>query len=166
MQSAPLAEIASVFSFSSLHNPDIIFKNNEVYYSGGSILIKRNIETGEQMFMQGHTDYIVALDSHENWMVTVQEGVKSGVRIWIDNKCVSNFQCPYERVQQVRLSYKKHLAMVGLDQYKRQVILIFDISEIETTRKPVLLGKQISDFSITTLKFSPIDTNKLVSCGK
>lgn len=116
--------------------------------------------------MQGHTDYIVALDSHENWMVTVQEGVKSGVRIWIDNKCISNFQCPYERVQQVRLSYKKHLAMVGLDQYKRQVILIFDISEIETTRKPVLLGKQISDFSITTLKFSPIDTNKLVSCGK
>lgn len=56
--------------------------------------------------------------------------------------------------------------MVGLDQYKRQVILIFDISEIETTRKPVLLGKQISDFNILTIKFCPIDTNRLVSCGK
>ena len=64
MQSEPLADISSVFSFSSLHNPDIIYKNNEVYYSGGSILIKRNADTGEQVFMQGHTDYIVTLDSH------------------------------------------------------------------------------------------------------
>lgn len=69
-------------------------------------------------------------------------------------------------MQQIRLSNKKNLAMVGLDQYKRQVILIFDISEIETTRKPILLGKQISDFNINTLKFSPVDTNKLVSCGR
>lgn len=78
--------------------------------------------------MQGHTGYIVAMDSHEDWLVSVQEGVKAGVRIWIENKCICNFQSPYEKVQQIRLSNKKHLAMVGLDQYKRQVILIFDIS--------------------------------------
>lgn len=116
--------------------------------------------------MQGHTDYIVAMDSHEDWIVTVQEGSKSSVRIWIDHKCICSFQCPYEKVQQIRLSHKKHLAMVGLDPYKRQAVLIFDISEIETTRKPVLLAKQISDFNILTIKFSPVETDRLVSCGK
>ncbi len=80
--------------------------------------------------MQGHTDYIVAMDSVDEWIITVQEGAKSGVRIWIDHKCICSFQCPYERVQQIRLSNKKHLAMVGLDPYKRQAILVFDISEI------------------------------------
>lgn len=99
-----------------------------MYQTGGSIIIRRDINTGEQLFLQGHTDYIVAIDSFENWIVSVQDGNKAGVRIWIENKCVSNFQCPYEKVQQIRLSNKKHLAMVGFDQYKRQVILVFDIS--------------------------------------
>ena len=48
--------------------------------------------------------------------------------------------------------------MVGLDSYKRQAILVFDINEIETTRKPILIAKQLSDFNIMTLKFSPINT--------
>lgn len=56
--------------------------------------------------------------------------------------------------------------MVGLDPYKRQAILIFDINQIQITRKPILLAKQISDFNILTIKFSPIETDKLVSCGK
>lgn len=116
--------------------------------------------------MQGHTDYIVAMDSYEDWMVTVQEGAKSSVRIWIDHKCICSFQCPYEKVQQIRLNSKKHLAMVGLDPSKRQTILIFDISDIEISRKPVLLAKQISDFNILTIKFSPVEADKLVSCGK
>lgn len=116
--------------------------------------------------MQGHTDYIVAMDSSDSWIVTVQQGAKSSVRIWIDQKCICSFQCPYEKVQQIRLNQKKHLAMVGLDPYKRQAVLIFDISEIEITRKPVLLAKQISDFNILTIKFSPIEPDKLVSCGK
>ena len=69
-------------------------------------------------------------------------------------------------MQQIRISNKKHLAMVGLDPYKRQAILIFDISNVETTREPILLAKQLSDFNILTIKFSPVDTHKLVSCGK
>lgn len=56
--------------------------------------------------------------------------------------------------------------MVGLDSYKRQAILIFDISQIEVTRKPILIAKQLSDFNITTIKFSPVNTQQLVSCGK
>jgi len=42
----------------------MLFKEENIYYSAGSILVRKNIKTGEQLFMQGHTDYIVALDSH------------------------------------------------------------------------------------------------------
>jgi hypothetical protein len=57
-------ELNSAFSFSSLYNPDLLFKNNKVYYSAGGILVCKDITTGEQQFLQGHTDYIVAMDSH------------------------------------------------------------------------------------------------------
>ena len=64
LQSEPLLELNATFSFSSLHNPDLIFQNDNIYYSGGSVLIRKNINTGEQLFMQGHTDFIVAMDSY------------------------------------------------------------------------------------------------------
>lgn len=70
------------------------------------------------------------MDSYDNCLVTAQEGAKSYVRVWINQKCVCSFKCPYEKVQQVRLSSQKHLAMVGLDSYKRQTILVFDISNV------------------------------------
>jgi hypothetical protein len=88
-------ELGTAFSFTSLYNPDLLFRGDQVYYSAGSILVRRDINTGEQIFMQGHTDYIVALDAHEDWLVTVQEGAKSSVRIWVDHKCICSFQCPY-----------------------------------------------------------------------
>ncbi len=56
--------------------------------------------------------------------------------------------------------------MVGLDPYKRQAVLVFDIADIELTRKPQLLAKQISDFNILTIKFSPTEPDRLVSCGR
>ena len=72
LPSQSFLELSNAFSFTSLHNPDLIFKNGYVYYSAGSILVRRDVNTGEQLFMQGHTDYIVAMDSHEDWFVTVQ----------------------------------------------------------------------------------------------
>ena len=72
LPSEPYLQLESAFSFSSLYNPDLIFKEDKVYYSAGGILICKDITTGEQQFLQGHTDYIVGMDSHENWLVTVQ----------------------------------------------------------------------------------------------
>ena len=72
LPSEPFLQLNSAFSFSSLYNPDLIFMNSNLYYSAGGILICKNTETGEQQFLQGHTGYIVGMDAHENWLVTVQ----------------------------------------------------------------------------------------------
>ena len=56
----------------------------------------------------------------------------------------------------MRLNSKKHLAIIATDVYNRQVISIYDISEVESKKRAVLLAKQVSDFNILTLKWSPV----------
>jgi|JI61114C2RNA_FD_contig_71_1015803_length_2463_multi_2_in_0_out_0_4 hypothetical protein len=124
----PFVDLNYVLAFSPIHNPDILFQDNTIYYSSGSLVVIKSLETGHQDFLQGHTDYICAMDSMDNWIVTVQKGPKAIVRVWINHKCIYSFQAPQEKVQQLRLNRKKHLAMVGIDIHNRQVISIFDIS--------------------------------------
>ena len=46
------------------------------------------------------------------------------------------------------------------------MIIVWDISRIHTGAKAEILAKQVSEFNIISLKFSPIDNYKLISCGK
>ena len=166
MESEPYVDLNYVLAFSPIHNPDILFQDNTIYYSSGSLVVIKSLTDGQQDFLQGHTDYICAMDAVDNWIVTVQKGPKAVVRVWIDHKCIYSFQAPQEKVQQLRLNRKKHVAMIGIDIYNRQVISIFDISEVESKKRAVQLARQVSDFNILTIKWSPVEHDKLVSCGR
>jgi hypothetical protein len=50
-------------AFSPIFNPDIIFKEDTIYYSSGSLVVSKTLTNGQQTFLQGHTDYICAMDS-------------------------------------------------------------------------------------------------------
>lgn len=161
-----MLDLNYTLAFSPLYNPDLVIHENKLCYSSGSLIVWKNLETGDQEFLLGHTDYISAMDADEDWLVTAQRGPKAIIRVWIGMKCVSSFQPRFEKIQQVRLSKSKLLAMVGLDGHNRQVIMIFDLSEVEHNKKPEIIAKQASDFNILTLKWSPVETDRLVSCGK
>ena len=60
----------------------------------------------------------------------------------------------------------KYLASVGKDQPKRELVIVWDISKITKGEKPEIIAKQTSDFNILSLKFSPIDSTRMASCGK
>jgi WD repeat-containing protein 90 len=60
----------------------------------------------------------------------------------------------------------KFLCTVGIDNQRRESILIWNVSEIESKKKPDLIAKQISEFDIVSMKFSPIEADHLVSCGR
>lgn len=49
--------------------------------------------------------------------------------------------------------------------YPKEMIIVWDISRIHTGQKAEILAKQVSQFNIIQLKFSPIDNYKLISCG-
>ena len=46
------------------------------------------------------------------------------------------------------------------------MIIVWDISRIHKGEKAEILAKQVSEFNIISLKFSPIENSKLISCGK
>ena len=48
----------------------------------------------------------------------------------------------------------------------RDLIIIWNIQDIEINKKPEFFAKQISEFDIISLKYSPVEIDKLVSCGK
>ena len=60
----------------------------------------------------------------------------------------------------------KYLAGCGKDSHNRELIVVYDISKITIGEKPEIFAKQTSEFNILHIKFSPIDSSKLVSCGK
>lgn len=58
----------------------------------------------------------------------------------------------------------KYLASVGKDNHNKELIIIWDISRVG--EKPEIVARQVSEFNILALKFSPIDSTRLASCGK
>ncbi len=148
-------------------NPDILLTGNRLYYSSGSVIVCYNIETGKQKFLLGHTDAVATMDVCENVLASAQVGEKAVIRVWINDKNVISYNGPATKIQQVRLSSNGALlAMVGLDGYNRQIIVVVSIKDVQTRKKIEFVAKQISDFHIQCLKFAPCDPNRLVSCGK
>ena len=60
----------------------------------------------------------------------------------------------------------RFLASVGKDERNKERIIIWDISRVHKHEKPVIIAQQTADYNITSLRFSPIDNFRLVSCGK
>lgn len=51
------------------------------------------------------------------------------------------------------------------DPHNKELIIIWDVSKVNRGEKPEIISKQTSDYNILDLKFSPIDSTKLSSCG-
>jgi len=60
----------------------------------------------------------------------------------------------------------KYLACAAKDKHNRELIIVWDITKISLGQKPDIVAKQTSDFNIISLKFSPIDSERMASCGK
>lgn len=149
---------------------------DELIYASGCVLIASNVKTSEQRFFMGHIAPISCIDISRDgkWIISAQEGKQSIVKIWDykEGECVGSFQCPYNNIRCISLSFDKQLlCTVGLDFYNRELIIIWIISgfleaDPEKRTPPQVLAKQVSDFNIGQMKFSPIELDVLVSCGR
>lgn len=74
---------------------------------------------------------------------------------------------PVNTLKCLSFSYDgRYLASSGKDTHNREILIVWDITRIAKGEKPEIVAKQTSDFNILCLKFSPIDSSRLASCGK
>ena len=63
----------------------------------------------------------------------------------------------------------KSLACSGKEgaakRYGKEIIIIWDISKVYLGAKADIVAKQVFEFNVLSLKFSPIENNRLISCG-
>lgn len=166
-----------------------------VLYTSGGVLIAMDVEKKEQKrFFFGHSAPICCFDvaNHGGLVASAQEVTKTEavklakqrrigeeeestgkphiVRIWDYHtaRCISHITMP--PVTQIKcLAFSadgRYLACCGKDGHNREMIVIWDISQIHRGGKPEIAAKQTTEFNILDIKFSPIDNCRLVSCGK
>ena len=142
--------------------------NQNLLFPSGSMMINFDQDSLKQKFFIGHskpiTCYVTTADY--NVMFTAQEGKNALIRVWkIDTtRCVSIFTTDYDKISTMSISKNSDmLATVGLEGYNRELIILWNITNIEKVK---VIIRQASHFNISQIKFSPYDQTVLSSCGK
>lgn len=176
----PIMELKHIIGYSpskclNLRWSRIANENIVLFTSCGS-LIAMDVETNKQVrFFFGHSAPICCFDVSQsgNLIASAQEGKNSIIRIWDyhNARCLQMLTMPVTQLQCVSFSPDgRFLACVGKEgaakRYGKEMIIVWDISRIAKGEKAEILAKQVSEFNIIQLKFSPIDNYKLISCGK
>jgi len=102
-------------------------------------------------------------------IASAQEGDKPTIRIW-DYETGKTFAVIYPKLNGIQcLSFncdRSLLAASGKDDKNKETIIIWDVSVLNANSKPIQITKQISNFNIIAMKFSPIDPFVFMSCGR
>ena len=98
-------------------------------------------------------------------LASAQEGKNSIIRVWeyATARCIKMMTMPVVSLKCLSFSHDgKYLASCGKDSHNKELIIVWDISG----KQPEIVAKQISEFNVLCLKFSPIDNTRMASCGK
>jgi len=80
---------------------------------------------------------------------------------------ITQFQCEVGNVNSMNFNNDSSLlCLFGHDEHNRTKGVVYDIASVHQGREPKLLAKQLTDFDVLYSKFSPVESNVLVSCGR
>lgn len=51
-------------------------------------------------------------------------------------------------------------------RFGKEMIIVWDISQVQKGAKAEIYAKNVCEFNVLELKFSPIDNNRMISCGQ
>lgn len=146
-------------------------ENVVVFTSGGTLIAMDSENNDQKRFFFGHSAPISCFDmNHQgSLLASAQEGNNAIIRIWDYDtaRSIAFTLMPVQTVKCLSFSHDgRYLAGCGKDSHSRELVVIYDISKIQRGEKPEIVAKQTSEFNIIALKFSPIDSSRLTSCGK
>lgn len=142
-----------------------------IVYASGGVLVSMNVNDNKQRFILGHTDLIscFCFSMDGDLIASAQDGPKAMIRI-CDYQTGKTFAVINPKVKTVDcLSFNNNrsiLAASGRDDKNKETIMLWNVSVLNSNTKPTLITKQISNFNIIAMKFSPIDPYALMSCGR
>ena len=154
-------------------NPSVLKwvpEKNEIVYAYKSTVISMSTDDMKQRFFFGHDAPIqsIVMSADGDILVSAQEGNVALIRIWeySTGRCLFMLNAHSHGITSMDLSADgKALAVVGLDSYGKQVIAIWDVSEVQTSEKATLILKQRTEYDINCLKFSAFEEDHLMTCG-
>ncbi|RHY17122.1 hypothetical protein DYB28_000206 [Aphanomyces astaci] len=123
----------------------------------------------DQEFLLGHTDDVTALaySSAAGLLASAQGGVSPSIRFWLlspKGHCIASVKAHAHGVDTIAFCpHGTQLCGVGHDSKRRTQILVWDVT---TPSQPVCVAKQLTDYAIANIKFSPHEPDRLVSCGR
>ena len=142
-----------------------------IIYPSGCTLVLMNPITRKQHFLFGHTAPINSLSVSLNGSLIVSGQASPALALVWE---IKTMRAPtfiafgkLNTLKAVDVSHDcKYVVTAGTDIKARETIIVWDITGITSGKPAEIKAKQVSNFHINTIKFSPIDSERLMSCGK
>lgn len=141
-------------------------------FAAGNTIVLMNPVNRQQLFLFGHTSVVksLVLSQDGRLLVSSQEGPSPLVLVWeLATRKTPSFISLAKLTELKSLDISasnKFIVTAGVDNRAREIINIWDISQCTSGAKPLLAAKQVSSFHLNEIKFSPVEDDRLVSCGK
>ena len=178
----PMFRLKKLLGISLRASPSVLFAQNpkhcdEICFGCGSALVHMNCETSAQRFSSilsssaapGFHEIppLIGIAASRNLLLTLDE--KQALTLWsndLDTTFIMTFTPQLQQVKAIGISREeKFLGLAGKDQYKRDMILVYDLQLLTRQKKIEIVAKQLSDFEVVSLSWNPDLDNAFVTCG-
>jgi len=121
--------------------------------------------------LKGHTSNITNICQNFNgtMIASVDNSNNPQVIIWDANeeKLLKSFSCEVNNITSISFNSDSSLLILfGQDDHSRTKGVVYDLAAVHQGRDPKLIAKQLTDYDVRFAKFSPIESNVIVSCGR
>ena len=155
------------FTTGTLNNTDE--KDNNNNFEGR---IPSEVMGCEQAFLKGHNASIGLLELSPNGvlMASAECCARGAVLIWnvLEGKRIATLRPHTDSVTAVSFNHDCTLLVTaGTDVHRRAQIMVWDIQTLISQGAPLsIVARQISEFPISKIRFSPFEESSLVACGR
>lgn len=155
-------------SYFAAYGPEFVANTSEILITASNCtILASNPSTGAQQFLFAHTEPIRSLSCRNGVLASSDSKL---VFIWnIKTRRSPVVLTPkfFSTVQYVQLNDRGiQLAISGLDEHQRVLLSVWNLVQMAKKQGITLEAKQLSDFEIEHIRFSPFDEGRLVTCGK
>lgn len=177
----PIMGLAGVLGFSGHLPGALLFSadGSELVYACASLVLATSVRRAggmgaagprAQRNFLGHTAPVatLALSRGGRRLASAQTGPQPTIRVWdfATGKSLAVLSGHASRVTSLTFSDDGGLlAARGCDAHRRVLLLVWDVSKVEEGCHMVV-ARQVSDFPVSRIRFSPYDVGRLVSCGR